>query len=204
MKEQLSLTVKTRSAFGKGANRKLRAKELVPGIYYDAKGANIPVMVNEMPLLKLIKTAGSSHVFDLNIESESGQEKKPSLIWKLQRHPYKSRLTHVDFYGVDMDKQIKVHIPVEIKGKAKGVVLGGRLEIYAEQVEIQCLPAAIPDKVVVDVTELGLNNLVHIADVAFPEGVKAVYENNYAVVGVVVLSEEAESTDEEEGAGAEA
>lgn len=204
MKEQLSLTVKTRSAFGKGANRKLRAKELVPGIYYDAKGANIPVMVNEMPLLKLIKAAGSSHVFDLNIEGESGQEKKPSLIWKLQRHPYKSRLTHVDFYGVDMDKLIKVHIPVEITGKAKGVVLGGRLEVFTTQVEIQCLPAAIPDKVVIDVANLDLNNIVHIADVAFPEGVKAVYENNYAVVGVVVLAEEDESASEGEGAEAEA
>lgn len=203
MKEQLSLTVKTRSAFGKGANRKLRAKDLVPGIYYDAKGANIPVIVNEMPLLKLIKAAGSSHVFELNIESDSAQDKRPSLIWKLQRHPYKSKLTHVDFYGVDMDKQIKVHIPVEFTGKAKGIVLGGRLEIFTEQVEIQCLPAAIPDKVVIDVTDLGLNSNIHIADMVFPDGVKAVYENNYAVVGVVTLAEE-ETAGEGESAEAEA
>jgi len=198
MKEQLSLAVKTRSSSGKGANRKLRADDVVPGIYYDAKGVNIPVMVNELPLLKLVKTAGPSHVFDLVIEGESGQETKPSLIWKLQRHPYKNKLVHVDFYGVDMDKEIKVHIPVEITGKAKGVVVGGRLELFAEQVEIQCLPGAIPDKVVVNVTELGPNQTIHIDSVVFPEGVKAVYDNNYAVVGVTMKGEEEEAEGEAE------
>ncbi len=194
MKEQLSLAVKTRSSSGKGANRKLRADDIVPGIYYDAKGTNIPVMVGELPLLKLVKSAGPSHVFDLIIEGEAGQETKPSLIWKLQRHPYKNKLVHVDFYGVDMEKLIKVHIPVEVTGKAKGVIVGGRLEVFAEQVEIQCLPGAIPDKVVIDVTELGPNQIIHIDAVVFPEGVKAVFENNYPVVGVI-------TQDEDEGAG---
>jgi ribosomal protein L25 (general stress protein Ctc) len=89
MKETLSLAVKTRAGRGKGANRKLRATDMVPGVYYDDKGVNIPVMVEHMPLQKLYSKTASSHVFELKIDSEAGQETKPSLIWQLQFHPTK-------------------------------------------------------------------------------------------------------------------
>lgn len=125
MKETLSLAVKTRPGLGKGANRKLRATDMVPGVYYDATGVNVPVMVEHLPLRKLYAKTASSHVFELHIESEAGQEVKPSLIWQLQYHPTKSKITHVDFYGVDLTKEITVHIPVEVTGKALGMVKAG-------------------------------------------------------------------------------
>lgn len=201
MKETLSLAVKTRAGRGKGANRKLRATDLVPGIYYDAKGVNIPVMVEHMPLQKLYSKTASSHVFDLKIESETGQETKPSLIWKLQHHPTKSKITHVDFYGVDLSKEIHVHIPVEVVGKAVGMVKGGALEIYRETLEVSCLPLAIPDKVVIDITPLDINQHIKVADIALPEGVRAVYEDNFAILGVLLPTAE---EDETEGAVEEA
>ncbi len=197
MSEQLSLTVTTRSVKGKGACRRLRGESLIPGIFYDSKGTNIPVQVAELPLDKLRQRTGSSHVFDLVIESESGTETRPSLIWSLQRHPFKPRVTHVDFYGVDLDKLIRVFVPIVVTGKAKGVVLGGKLEIFRDTLEVECLPLAIPDNVVIDVTALDVNENVSVADVVLSEGVKAVYDDNFAVVGVVY------ETEEEEKAGAE-
>ena len=198
MNETQSLAVKTRAGRGKGANRKLRATGMVPGIYYDAKGANIPVMVEHMPLQKLFSKTASSHVFELLIDSESGRETKPALIWKLEHHPTKSRITHVDFYGVDLTKTIQVHIPVEVVGKAAGQVKGGELEVYRETIEVSCLPLAIPDKVTIDITPLDLNQHVKVADITLPEGVKAVFEENYAILGVLLPSAE----DEDETAGA--
>ena len=200
MKETLSLAVKTRAGRGKGANRKLRATEMVPGVYYDATGVNIPVMVEHMPLRKLFSKASSSHVFQLQIESESGQETKPSLIWQLQYHPTKDLITHVDFYGVDLTKEISVHIPVEVEGKAAGIVKGGVLEVYRDTLEVTCLPLAIPDKVIIDVTALDLNEHIKVEDIKLPEGVKAVFEDNFAVVGVVVPSAEEEEAPAEAGA----
>jgi large subunit ribosomal protein L25 len=197
MSEQLSLTVTTRSVKGKGACRRLRGESLIPGIFYDSKGTNIPVQVAELPLDKLRQRTGSSHVFDLVIESESGTETRPSLIWSLQRHPFKPRVTHVDFYGVDLDKLIRVFVPIVVTGKAKGVVLGGKLEIFRDTLEVECLPLAIPDNVVIDVTALDVNENVSVAAVVLSEGVKAVYDANFAVVGVVY------ETEEEETAGAE-
>ena len=185
MSQTQSLAVKTRAGLGKGACRKLRAQDLVPGVYYDTKGTNIPVMVEHLPLQKLYSKTASAHVFDLLIESDGGQETKPSLVWKVVHHPTKPRITHVDFYGVDLTKEIEVFVPVEVVGKAKGQVKGGLLEIYRETIEIVCLPMAIPDKVVIDITNIDINENVHIADVTLPEGVKAVYDKNYAVVGIL-------------------
>lgn len=205
MKETLSLAVKTRAGRGKGANRKLRASEMVPGVYYDATGVNIPVMVEHMPLQKLFAKTASAHVFQLHIDSEDGRETKPSLIWQLQYHPTKSLITHVDFYGVDLTKEITVHIPVEVEGKAAGVVKGGVLEVYRDTLEVTCLPLAIPDKVTVDVTALDINEHVKVADITLPEGVKAIYEDNFAIVGVVIPVEEPEEEEApaEEAAAAE-
>lgn len=194
MKETQSLAVQTRAGLGKGANRKLRATGMVPGIYYDAKGVNIPVMVEHMPLQKLFSKTASAHVFDLQIETEGGKETKPALIWKLEYHPTKPRITHVDFYGVDLTKEIHVYIPVEVVGKSKGQIKGAALEIYRETIEVSSLPLSIPDKVVIDITNIDVNENIQIADITLPEGVKAVYEENYAVLGVLMPAAEGDET----------
>jgi large subunit ribosomal protein L25 len=200
MKETLSLAVKPRSAFGKGANRKLRAKDMVPGIYYDDTGANIPVMVEHLPLQKLFSKTASSHVFNLKIATDAGEETKPSLMWKVEHHPTKPRIIHVDFYGVDLSKVIRVHIPVEVTGKSKGQVKGAVVDLHRETIEVSCLPLAIPDKVVLDVTNLDVNDSIQITDVVLPEGVKAVYEDNFSLVSVLIPEAEPEETEAEEPA----
>ncbi|MFP5238994.1 MAG: 50S ribosomal protein L25, partial [Acidobacteriota bacterium] len=117
----------------------------------------------------------------------------PSLIWVVDAHPYKNQIDHVDFYGVDPTKQIHVNVEVELKGKPKGVVVGGKLELYREDLEVVCLPANIPDKIVIDVAGLEINQAIQIKDVALPEGVKAVFDSNFAVVAVISPTAEAEA-----------
>lgn len=191
MKEQLSLNVQARAEKGKGPNRRLREQKMVPGIYYDDKGQNIPVVVADLPFRKVLQKAGKSHVFDLNIEMDGKVVTHPSLIWVVQNHPWKNQIDHVDFYGVDPTKPIHVNVAIEIVGKAKGVAVGGKLEIYREAMEVVCLPANIPHKIVIDVTDLAINQHINVKDLAMPEGVKAVYEQSYAIVGVINPAAEA-------------
>lgn len=191
MKEQLSLNVQARAEKGKGPNRRLREQKMVPGIYYDDKGQNIPVVVADLPFRKVYQKAGKSHVFDLNIEMDGKVVTHPSLIWVVQNHPWKNQVDHVDFYGVDPTKPIHVNVAIEIVGKAKGVTVGGKLEIYRESMEVVCLPANIPHKIVIDVTDLAINQHINVKDLAMPEGVKAVYEQSYAIVGVINPAAEA-------------
>uniref|UniRef100_A0A7C4EJQ7 50S ribosomal protein L25 n=1 Tax=Fundidesulfovibrio putealis TaxID=270496 RepID=A0A7C4EJQ7_9BACT len=129
----------------------------------------------------------------MTIEKDGKTETRPALIWVVQPHPFKNQYDHVDFYGVDPSKPLHIHVKVEVTGKAKGVVVGGKLEIYRDTLEVVCLPADIPAKIVIDVTELGLNQHVQVKDVQMPQGVKAVYDSNFAVVAVLAPEAEPET-----------
>ena len=198
MKEQLSLTVQSRDARGKGPNRRLRGEKLVPGVFYDDKGLNIPVVMADLPFRKVYQKVGSSHVFDLIIEKDGQTQTHPSLIWVVQNHPWKNQVDHVDFYGIDPNKTVHINVAIEFTGKAKGTTVGGKLEIYRESLEVVCLPSAIPDKIVIDVAGLDINQHISVKDMILPEGVKAVYDQNYSVVGVI--NPAAETAEGEEAA----
>lgn len=185
MAELMTLSVRSRAEKGKCPCRRLRTKNLVPGVYYNQQGTNIPVLVEMLPLTKLHRKLGSSRVFHLQMEQDGKAESLPSLIWSMQYDPIKSTPIHVDFYGVDLDREIKVDVRVVVEGKAKGIILGGLLEVFRESLEVICKPLDVPEKIVIDVTELEIGVNLHISDVVLPAGVRAVYDDNFAVVGVV-------------------
>ena len=205
MSLQKSLQVETRSSQGKCPNRRLRAQDIVPGIYYDAKGVNIPVQVPALPLNKAFQTLGSTQVFDLIINDGGQTRTMPSIIWKMHRHPFKNQVMHVDFYGVDLNKEIKLVVPVQLIGECQAVKTeGGVLSVFREHIEVLCLPLSIPDHIVIDVSNLQLGHNITLEDLTFPEGVKPIYDENYAVVGVSIPSEEEKAPGEEAEAAPEA
>lgn len=193
-----TLNAESRESKGKGAARKLRARDIVPGIYY-TKEDNIPVQVPEIPLWKTYYKAGLSQVFQLEIEKDGKKIKNPTMIKDIQFYPTKTKIMHVDFVGIDMKKKLRVYVPVEVTGDAKGVEEGGVLAVYRDSVEVECLPDLIPENITIDVTELDINDSVHVQDVEMPEGVVAVnFDENFAILGVSVPSEvEAEEPEEE-------
>lgn len=192
MADLLKLNVQERTEMGKGPNRRLRTTGMVPGIYYDAKGANIPVKVAMVPLQKAYSALGSAQVFDLVLEKEGKTETIPSLLWRVRNEPVKGVPEHVDFFGVDLDSEIKVSVHFEITGDSKGVKLGGVMELYRDSIEVICKPLEIPSSIVIDITELDIMDSIHIENVEFPEGVTPVFDENYAVVAVQPAREEEE------------
>ncbi|SNR59657.1 large subunit ribosomal protein L25 [Humidesulfovibrio mexicanus] len=187
MAELMTLTVRPRAEKGKGPCRRIRTSSLVPGIYYNKQGQNLPVQVEMLPLTKLYSKLGASRVFNLQVEQDGKVETLPVLFKNVQYDPIKSSPIHVDFYGVDLDRDIKVEVRVVVEGKAKGIILGGQLEIFRNSLEVVCKPLDVPQKIVIDVTDLDIGVNLHVADVKLPEGVRAVYDDNYAVVGVVAV-----------------
>jgi large subunit ribosomal protein L25 len=123
-------------------------------------------------------------MLELVIDVDGKVEKRNALFKKLVSHPVKRRYDHVDFIGIDLDKEVQVTVPIETTGRAKGVVLGGKLETLQERVMVRCLPTIIPDSIVVDVTELNIGDKVFVDQLVLPEGVKAVFDRNYAVVTI--------------------
>lgn len=194
-----TLSVKKRDAGGKGPSGRLRQKNIVPGVFYTKSGENIMVQVDALPLEKMYESVGHTTVFNLEIEGENGKEIHPVLIWQVQRHPYKKRFMHIDYYGVDLDKEIKVEVPLEFVGTARGTKLGGAMETYREWVRLSSKPLDMPKKVVVDVSDLGIGDTINISDLVLPEGVRPVHAQDHAVVSVFVKTDDAD--EEEEGSG---
>ncbi|MBQ8172566.1 MAG: 50S ribosomal protein L25/general stress protein Ctc [Mailhella sp.] len=185
MAELKTLSVQKRTAFGKGANRRLRAAALIPGVYYTADGQNIPVQMAALPLSKVYEQVGRTNVFQLEMEDENGAKTlHPVFVWDAQYSPVKSTFTHVDFLGVDLDKEIKVKVQVEYAGTPKGVKVGGKMETYRDEVVLAAKPADMPRKLVLDVTGMEIGHTIRVSNMPLPEGVRPVYKSDFTMVSV--------------------
>lgn len=199
-KDIVTLTVQKRTSMGKGFNRRLRAAGVIPAVFYTAGGESTPVQVAEAPLMKIFETMGRTTVFNVAIEDGDTKTVAPALLWDIDFHPTKTRLLHVDFYGVDLNKEVKIRIPLEFRGVAKGAKLGGILETFVESLDVVGKPLDIPNKLVVDVTPLDLGAMLRIGDLPLPEGVRAA--SNTASPVLLVKDKSASGKEEGEEGGA--
>ncbi len=179
------LNAQKRDGLGKGYNRRLRVQNMVPGVFYSAKGENVAVQMPALPLEKMYAEMGRTVVFTLEIDDNGTKSTHPVMIWEAKRHPYKNEFVHIDFYGVDLEKPVKVLVNIEFSGTSKGVKLGGKLETYRERVYLVGKPQDLPKKIEIDVTDMGLNSSLRVADLELPAGVTASYDQNFAIVSVI-------------------
>lgn len=180
MSERTIFPVKKREGLGKGANRRLREQGLIPGIFYSTTGENIPVETETLPFAKLFKQVGKTTVFNLDIEGES----KPCLLWKVEMHPFKNRVQHIDFYGVDLDKEVTMKVEIKRVGNSKGVKAGGRLEEYRDTVTMCGKPELLPPFITVDITEMQIDDAVFASALQLPEGVRVVFDNDFVILRI--------------------
>lgn len=189
-----TLSVQKRENLGKGPNRRLRVEQTIPGVFYDGQGQNFALQVPAKNMYKLYEEVGRTTVFNIEYDENGKRVTRPVLFWDVQYHPVKRGFTHIDFYGVDLDKEIKLVVPVDFVGVPKGTKLGGHLETYRERISVKGKPLSIPSRVQVDISDLGVNDVLSVADIKLPEGVHAAMAANYAVAAVVM--HEAAETEE--------
>lgn len=190
MADMKVLSAASRSNLGKGFNRRLRLEGKVPGVYYSAAGENYPLQIDAKETNKMYTEVGRTTVFELELTTNGKVAKHPVLFWDIMRDPCKSTMTHVDFYGVDLDKPVKVTVPLVFKGVARGTKVGGTFESYREKVVLSAKPLDMPSSITLDITDLDLNHTIYVADIKLPDGVTAVYETNFAIVAVLMETEE--------------
>jgi large subunit ribosomal protein L25 len=178
------VAAQSRTESGKNANRRLRGQGLIPGVLYGAKKETIPVAVSPKEIVSILRSAsGENTLFDLDL----GGSKRKVILKECQREPVKGQLLHADFYEVALDKAIEVKVHIEITGVPVGVkVQGGVLDFVTRELEVECLPTEIPDKIVVDVSELELGKHLRVSDLTIPPKVKVLTEADVVVVHVVV------------------
>lgn len=167
-----------------GANRRARQEELIPGVFYTAKGENLPVQMSVRSFAKLFSQVGRTTVF--NLRDRMRRHAFPVLIWprSATRSPAASRPSTST--ASISTKPVKITVPVEFTRRARGTKVGGKLETYREQIQLMAKPLDMPAKVTIDISGMDVGTTIQIADVKLPEGVKAAYDNNYAIVSVLM------------------
>jgi len=181
-----TLSVQKRENLGKGPNRRLRAEQMIPCVFYDGQGQNVALQVPAKNLYKLYDEVGRTTVFNIEYDENGKKVARSVLLWSVQYHPVKRGFTHIDFYGVDLDKEVKLVVPLDFVGVPKGTKLGGHLETYRERIAVKGKPLSIPSRVQVDISNLDVNDVLSVADLKLPEGIHAAMAANYAVVAVVM------------------
>ena len=202
---QQDMTAAARQDFGKGATHRLRQSGYAPAILYGKKSEPIALAMETKTLTRdLLRLHGHNVVVSLDIEGEKGKKKHHVLIKDIQTDPITDSVLHVDFLEIDMDKEIVLDVAVVYEGTAKGVDLGGILNIMAHTVKIKGMPLAIPDEIMVDVTPLELTSHgITCGDLTIPENVTLEEELDKVCVSIVAPMAEEEEVEEEEAVEAE-
>jgi large subunit ribosomal protein L25 len=190
-----------RDSFGKGPNRRLRAKGLIPAVVYGEKKDSVPLAVSPKDISRILRShAGSNTIFELRVKGKKDAENV--MIKDYQLEPVEHDLLHADLIRVAMDHVMTVSVNVELTGTPFGVKNeGGILDFITRSVEITCLPGDIPETIVADVTELILGQHLRAGDLVMPE--KVTLETAPGLVIASVITPKKTVEEEEEAAAAE-
>jgi large subunit ribosomal protein L25 len=185
MAKQVKLSARPRTDIGRNSVKHLRTRGAVPAVVYGHKDQPSNLEINQREISALLAHAVGENIL---VELDIAGTTKLSLIQEVQHHPVRGEILHVDFLEVAMDEVLNTEVPIEAFGEA----YGGLLEHSLRSLQIECLPKDLPEIIRVDVSALGLNQSLHVRDIALPTGVKATSDADLTVFSVAEPKAEAE------------
>lgn len=186
---QTTLSATLRETTGKGVAHRLRAKALIPAVVYGPHSEKpLSIAVDPLALRAAIKTPHKLNTI-LTLKLDKGGD-RVALLREFQQDPVTRKLLHADFYEVSLDRKVTVPVPLELVGKAAGVLEGGILQQARRTLDVNCLPKDIPERIEVDVSALQVAEALHVSDVKPPPGCTLRYAANYTVALVAIPEKE--------------
>jgi len=184
--EEIFLDVEQREEIGRSKVKDLRSEGFIPAVVYAEGKDSKAIKVSHRQLLQLVHQYRIENVvINLRMKDNEKAKARPCLIKEVQYHPVKGDIIHVDFNEISLNKAIKVNVPIVAKGEPIGVKQeGGSLEHILWEVEIECLPAAMPKEIEVDVSALKIGEAIHIKDIKFSPDIKVLNSPNAVVLSV--------------------
>lgn len=146
----------------------LRRQGYVPAVLYGAHVASLHVSIPEKELLELLDHVTRSTPVEVKVD---GKETYHVFLKEIQVHPITEKFLHLDLYVADPDRPLEMNVPVRVVGTARGIKDGGILEVLHNSIPVQALPAKMPPRIELDVSELGVGQAILVKDVPWPEGV---------------------------------
>ena len=177
------LTIKRRDSTGKQVAKRLRREGVVPAVVYGGAKSESVTVDPKAVLRMLVGHAGTTQLLTLKVDGESGS--RLAIIRAMQFDPVTENLLHVDLQEVSADKPITVRVAVHPVGEAIGVKdTQGILNLVLHEVTVSCLPIAIPERIDADVTALAIGDVLTIAQLTVPQGVRVLNDPGQAVATV--------------------
>lgn len=173
MSNVFEFVAESRGKSGKSAARNARRQGNVPAVIYGGHGEPQMLSLNHNEVIKHLEhEAVYSHILDVNVDGKT----EKAILKGVQRHPAKFRILHLDFLRVNMSDMVKVHVPLHflnehtsIGGKKGGIAAHAMIDV-----EVSCLPSALPDFIEVNLAGLDIGESVHLSDIVLPAGVEIV------------------------------
>jgi len=207
--EKVILKAEIREEFGKELNSKIRKSGAVPAVVYKKGEKALALQVDAKALFHALHTsAGGNVIITLEIDSKgkakAAKQDKTVIIQEIQHHPIKGDILHLDFHEISLTDKINVNIAIETKGEPEGVGNEeGILDHPLKEINIECLPTDIPERIDVHVESLKMGEAIRVKDLVIPAGVTVLTDSEQTVCSVIHPKVEEEITDEE-AASAEA
>jgi large subunit ribosomal protein L25 len=192
--ETFTVEGKVREERGKNAARRTRLTGMVPAVLYGGRKESVALSVNAKQVAKILRSeTGHNTIFTVRV-ADGAEEKAMMKDWQVD--PLKGSLLHVDMLRIAMDVRMRVRVPVHTFGEPQGVKLqGGIFEMVTREVEVECLPADIPEEFKVDVSGLMIGNQLRAGSIELdPEKIKLVTDPLRVIAHVVTLKKEEEPT----------
>ncbi len=182
--EQVLIKADKRVSTGKGLARKIRGAGKIPAVLYGGNIEPVSITISSKDWDVITRRMKRNVILDMEIHGGEAVENRPVMVKEVQRDGLGTRILHIDFYQVSMEKMVEVEVPIHLKGKCKGEVLGGIVDVHLRSMKVECLPTQIPEEIVIDMTELDIGDSVHVSDISLP-GVKLVELGGVAILSVI-------------------
>ena len=191
--KSIQVSAEVRSGHGKNAARQLRSRGRIPAVLYGQRDAALSLSVDPKDLLSILHSAsGFNTIFSLDVENRGTTN---VMLKEWQFDPVKETLLHADFLRIAMDNALQVSVPILSAGVAKGVKdQGGIFEFVLRQLEVECLPADIPEHITADISHLEIGSNLRVADLPVDPKLKVLSDLDLVVAHVVTPKEEEEET----------
>jgi large subunit ribosomal protein L25 len=195
---QLVLKARNRDKKGSAEARKIRRAGRIPGVLYGRSGESISIDLDAQEFAVGIKHISESTIVKVELEGKSFD----AFVKDTQRNIMDSKVLHVDFYEVESGIALRAHVPIHLNGNPIGVREGGLLEFPLHEIEVECLPKDLPERIELDISPLGANQSIHVRDIPLAEGVKLLSGGDQVVCLVKYAKEEAVTAPTAEDAAA--
>jgi large subunit ribosomal protein L25 len=162
--KRIELKGTLRSGLGKKETKKSRNEQQIPCVLYGNGIENLHFTIAVSDLKSVVFTP-ESFLINLNISGEIHL----SVLREIQFHPLSDEILHVDFFNVDESKPVAIDLPVVVEGNSEGVKQGGKLQVLIRKLKVSALTKDLPEKLVVDISDLGLGKAIFVKDLSYPD-----------------------------------